>query len=230
MPETSPGASATRVNSVMHDVEDNLFWELHRKCAPYSLLTPEKFYDLYCAMTYICLRSLPGDVVECGVWKGGAVMLAAEILRYHAREDVDIYLYDTFEGFVERSEVDVTAVGGREIGRARHANFMTEVRANIAKTGYPLSRVHFIAGDVRQTVKRGGHKEIALLRLDTDTYASTLHELVSLYDHVVSGGVLIIDDYGYSRGCRAATDEFFADRPKLLFNRPNSGARSAIKL
>ncbi len=68
---------------------------------------------------------------------------------------------------------------------------------------------------------------IALLRLDTDTYASTLHELEALYDSIVTGGVLIID--GYSRGCREAAEAFFSTRPRLFLQRPNSGARAAIK-
>jgi len=79
-------------------------------------------------------------------------------------------------------------------------------------------------------VKPANHRQIALLRLDTDTYASTLHELNALYDRIVTGGVLIIDDYGYSRGCREAVDEFFSTRPPLFLQRPNAGARAAIKV
>lgn len=90
--------------------------------------------------------------------------------------------------------------------------------------------IHFIQGEVRQTIDPRNHTTVAVLRLDTDTYASTLHELTALYDKVCRGGVPTIDDYGYSRGCWQVVDEFFQGRPAVFFQRPNQGARIAIKL
>jgi len=213
----------------MPDVEDALFWRLHAKCAPYSLLTPEKFYNLYAAIQYVCDRQIPGDIIECGVWKGGAVLLVADVLASRKMLDYDIFLYDTFAGFVERSASDVN-YAGVEIGKVKHKFFLDETRANVALSDYPVDKIHFVPGDVRETVQGDKHEQIALLRLDTDTYASTLHELTALYDKIVSGGVLIVDDYGYSRGCREAVESFFETRPKLLLQRPNSGARTGIKI
>jgi len=211
------------------DVDDALFRALHARASPFSLLTPEKFYNLYTAIHYVCDRQVPGDIIECGVWKGGAVLMAADVLAHRGMLNYEIFLYDTFAGFVERSDNDVTA-SGKEIGKVKYKNFIHETRCNLALSSYPAEKFHFVPGDVRETVKPENHRHIALLRLDTDTYASTLHELDSLFEKVVTGGVLIIDDYGYSRGCREAVDEFFSTRPRLFLQRPNSGARTAIKV
>src|SRR5262249_33755986 len=94
-----------------------------------------------------------------------------------------------------------------------------EVRRNVFRSGYPRERFHFIEGDVRRTLPNDSHARIAVLRLDTDWYESTKHELECLYDRLAVGGVLIIDDYGRWRGCRKAVDEFFTalgDRAPLL--------------
>jgi hypothetical protein len=215
--------------SFLADISDKDFWVAYEKCLPYSLLTIEKFYNLYSAVHYVCDNRIIGDMVECGVWKGGAVLMIADILSGRGLCDRDIFLYDTFEGFVERSVTDVSC-HGKEIGKVRYDNFLAEVQRNLAQSNYPKERLHFIAGDVRETATAGSHELISLLRLDTDTYATTLHELQNLYDRVTPGGVVIIDDYGYSVGCRKAVDEFFQSRPRPLFQRPNQGCRTAIKI
>lgn len=213
----------------MADIQDEEFWKLALKCTPYSLLTPEKFYNLYETINYIVSAKVPGDIVECGVWHGGAMMMTAYILGSHGVSDRDIYLYDTFSGFTERSEHDMR-FDGRPLGAPKYANFKARVEANLAQTGYPSKRIHLVEGDVHDTVRSERHEAIAMLRLDTDTYSSTLHELNQLYRRVVQGGVICIDDYGYSFGCRKAFHEFFDGRDRLLWQRPNRSARTAVKL
>ncbi|MBI3901795.1 MAG: class I SAM-dependent methyltransferase [Nitrosomonadales bacterium] len=104
------------------------------------------------------------------------------------------------------------------------------VKANLSQTGYPESQMHFIAGDVMQTIPAQVPSKISLLRLDTDWYKSTLHELEHLYDLIVPRGVLVIDDYGWCRGSRQATDEFFQDQPfKPMMHRVAQHVRVIIK-
>jgi O-methyltransferase len=213
----------------LSDIKDPEFWALFNRSSPYSLLTPEKLYNLYSAVRYITQNHILGDVIECGVWKGGAVLLIADALFQNGDANRKLFLYDTFEGFVERSDIDRTD-SGKEVGRVRHANFEAEARRTLSMSQYPTDNVHFVAGDVRKTVMSVNHATIALLRLDTDTYATTAHELSELYDRLVVGGVLIVDDYGYSQGCRQAVDEFCAGRRCPLFQRPNSGCRTAVKI
>jgi len=85
------------------------------------------------------------------------------------------------------------------------------VRRMIEPLGYPPERLHFVKGMVEDTIPTVMPPEIALLRLDTDFYSSTKHELVHLYPRLASGGVLIIDDYGAMPGCRRAVDEYAAE-------------------
>ena len=107
---------------------------------------------------------------------------------------------------------------------------LDEVRNDVCETGYPKERFHFVQGDIKETVPNNRHKKIALLRLDTDWYELTKHELVHMYDLVSPRGVLIIDDYGSHEGARKAVDEFFAGQGlfPLLF-RTNKNERATIK-
>ncbi len=105
-----------------------------------------------------------------------------------------------------------------------------EVKTNLAKSGYNMGNIHFVKGKVEDTIPHSEIKDIALLRLDTDWYESTKHELIHLYDRLVSGGVLIIDDYGHWSGSRKAVDEFFAERGLSIFlHRIDYTGRMAIK-
>jgi O-methyltransferase len=103
------------------------------------------------------------------------------------------------------------------------------VRATLLETGYPAERLHLHRGPVEETLPRQSPGPLALLRLDTDWYKSTLHELEHLYPLLAGGGILIIDDYGHWQGARRAVDEYFADSPPLLLNRIDYTGRIAVK-
>jgi hypothetical protein len=150
--------------------------------------------------------------------------------------DRDIYLFDTFEGMTEPSAVDVGTDGERATERYDAHGFdftiapVDFVRQTIAQSSYPQDRLRFVAGRVEDTVPAEAPDEIALLRLDTDWYASTKHELEHLYPRLSTGGVLIIDDYGHYEGARKATDEYFAEtHAQLLLGRIDYTARIVVK-
>jgi hypothetical protein len=97
-------------------------------------------------------------------------------------------------------------------------------------TGYPEDKLHFVEGEVETTIPAAAPEQISLLRLDTDWYRSTLHELNHLYPKLVRRGALIIDDYGAYEGSRKATDEYFADRSNPIFlGRIDEAARIGFK-
>ena len=206
---------------------------------PYTMTSVERMAALHAAVRHVSRRGLPGAVVECGVWRGGSAMLAARVLLEEGDER-DLWLYDTFEGMDEPGDADVNfrGVAARDKWAPRQSEThndwcyasLTEVSANLAETGYPEARLRFVRGRVEDTIPRELPDRIALLRLDTDFYASTRHELEHLYPRLVSGGVLILDDYGWWRGAREATDEYFAtlDAPPLLTRLDNTG-RLAVK-
>ena len=104
------------------------------------------------------------------------------------------------------------------------------VREVVLSSGYEQRLLHFVQGPVEETLPKTAPDRLALLRLDTDWYESTRHELVHLYPRLVDGGVLIVDDYGHWEGCRRAVDEYFAaEADPILLSRVDYTARIAIK-
>jgi len=195
-----------------------------RAARPYTMTSEARLEALCDAVRYIVRGRIPGDIVECGVWRGGSMMAAALALLDEGDGERVLHLFDTFSGMTQPGAEDVSFDGVSAESQLRAADPADEgpasvwcraplegVRAAIASTGYDMQRVRFIAGDVKDTLPREAPARIALLRLDTDWYASTRHELEHLYPRVVPGGVLIIDDYGHWKGARKAVDEYFAE-------------------
>jgi O-methyltransferase len=227
-----------------HEIpDDQAYAAIFDKVAPYTMTARdglETTYALFQAVKYICQNTIGGDIVECGVWRGGSMMLVAYALTHFGDMSRELYLYDTFAGMTEPSEVDVdfdnvaykqrwkqiTAQGGL----MGFGDTVEGVKANLAQTGYPQRQMHFVVGDVLKTIPATLPSRISLLRLDTDWYQSTLHELEHLYELLVPHGVLIIDDYGWCRGSRKATDLFFQQLPfKPMMHRVDQGPRVIIK-
>ena len=213
---------------------------LFRKVEPYTMTSPERVLGLYDAVHYILANRIPGDFVECGVWRGGSMMTVALALLA-CEQTRELYLFDTFTGMSDPSSLDVSWRGkaasallrgtpkkaGRNIWCVADE---ADVRRNLATTGYDLTRVHLVAGAVEQTLPSEAPPSIALLRLDTDWYESTSHELQHLYPRLMPGGVLIVDDYGHWRGARRAVDEYFDAQPvKPLLCRLDHTGRIAVK-
>jgi hypothetical protein len=203
----------------------------------HTMTSVERLISLIRAVEHIERNALPGAIVECGVWRGGSMMAVARTLAALGSTERDLYLFDTFEGMSPPTESDrdlegaaaeqLLASSPRESGVVWAYATIEDVRANLASTGYPEERVHFVKGPVEETVPRQAPQEIAVLRLDTDWYESTRHELEHLYPRLRSGGVLLIDDYGHWQGAREATDEYFEGR--LFLHRVDYTARAAIK-
>lgn len=182
-----------------------------RSVEPYTMTSPERIKAVCDACLYIGRAAIPGAVVECGVWRGGAMMAAAITLR-EAGDVRDLYLFDTFAGMTDPEEVDVRYDGEPAAAMQRAgwcAASVDEVRRSMDSTGYPSDRVHLVEGDVLETIPSRAPDTIALLRLDTDWYRSTRHELDHLWSRVSPGGILLLDDYGHWQGQREAVDAFF---------------------
>ena len=203
------------------------------------MTTPPRIYALARAVEYVVHGRIPGALVECGVWRGGSMMAIALTLLRLGVSDRELYLYDTFEGMTEPGHEDVKHTGERaadlladpgQSARYQAAAALDDVHAAVLSVGYPEARIRFVKGRVEETLPEVAPDRIALLRLDTDWYSSTKHELVHLYPRLVSGGVLIIDDYAYWHGARKAVDEYVAENDlALLLNRVDYTARIAVK-
>jgi hypothetical protein len=142
-----------------------------------------------------------------------------------------LYLYDTFSGMTAPTHVDVDLHGRRPINWAEWPMApIANVKAAVYSTGYPPERIHFIKGRVEETVPERAPDAICLLRLDTDWYESTRHELVHFFPRLSSGGVLIVDDYGQYRGAKKAVDEYFSSGGvQVLLHRMDFSGRICVK-
>ncbi len=214
--------------------------ELCRFVQPYTMTGKYALFALRRAVQYVAASGIPGDVVECGVWRGGSMMAVARTLVELGDTSRTLHLFDTFEGMPPPTDADRSAAGEAAADLLRQGEKGTstvwayspldEVKRNVALAGYPADRLTFVQGKVEDTLPAAAPDRIALLRLDTDWYESTRHELVHLWPRLSVGGVLIIDDYGYWQGARRAVDEFVAERQlKLLLNRVDHTAVLGVK-
>jgi O-methyltransferase len=219
------------------DMEDS-FRELWKRVEACTMTGMERGYGLYQAVKYLEKRNIPGEFVECGVWKGGSCMLMMGTLLELGRLQRTIRLYDTFCGMPEPGDEDIVAWNRRPVrekwesdGLASWAVGLDEVLANLGTFDYPPEKIKTIPGDVAETLVTDKPESIALLRLDTDWYASTLLELEILYPLLVPGGVLVIDDYGHFEGARKAVDEYFTrpDIEPILLSRMDYTGRMGVK-
>ena len=222
-----------------HDLEEE-FYELRNKCMPYTMTSTERLYSLHKSVNYIVDNKIDGDFVECGVWKGGSSMMAALSLIKKQDTCRNLYLYDTFEGMSTPTEKDKNYLGEmaeKEWNANEKNNYnewcyssIDEVKKNMSETAYPQDKIKLIKGKVEDTIPKEIPNKIAILRLDTDWYESTYHELKYLYPLIVPNGIIIFDDYGYWKGSREATDNYFKENNiKVLMNRIDSAGRIAIK-
>lgn len=207
-----------------------------------------RMYALHQATRYVVANDIPGAIVECGVWRGGSVMMSAMTLHQLGVSEREIYLFDTFDGPPPPSERDVTFRGVHAMAQWARATrqgvldsdalpqhvrayaSLDDVRANVDATGYPQDQFVFVKGQVEETLATRAPGQIALLRLDTDWYESTYHELQQLFPLVSDRGVIIIDDYGFWDGARAAVDQYFREHNiQLLLHRIDDSGRMTIK-
>jgi hypothetical protein len=162
--------------------------------------------------------------------------IAKTLLQIHDLKR-NLYLFDTFEGMSEPTANDLDYSGKDAMTLlAEQPRFkcdgapLESIRKVLHDTGYPKERIHFVQGKVEETIPVSSPESISLLRLDTDWYESTKHELVHLFPRLARNGVIIIDDYGHWKGCRQACDEYFLqNRVPILLNRVDYTGRIALK-
>lgn len=194
-------------------------WEVVK---PFTMTSAERGFALWQAVNHVIDTKIPGAFVECGVWKGGSAMIMALTLVQRGVANRQIILFDTFDGMTPPAAVDVDRNGhhaaalmqgaqGERIAELVQARAsLQEVQSAMHSTGYDPRLIRYVVGDVCATLPRTQTLRIALLRLDTDFYDSTLAELQQLYPRVSEGASIILDDYGHWQGARQAVDDYFA--------------------
>lgn len=234
------GYNITKISQNQYNDFDTEFFSILKIARPFSMTSPERMYAAYQATKYIVMNNISGDIVECGTWRGGSAMIVALTLKLLKSTERKIYLYDTYEGMSQPTEKDVSInqmsafKNWAKINNRKEKVFcyspLEEVQQNVFSTGYPVNNFIFVKGKVEETIPSLIPNQIALLRLDTDWYESTYHEMKHLYPKLISDGVLIIDDYGHWQGAREAIDQYFTEiNRKPLLNRIDYTGRLMIK-
>ncbi len=210
------------------------------RVSSFTQTSPERLFTLCEAVRYIVANEISGDIVECGVWKGGSIMAIAYTLIQLSKGDRHLYLFDTFEGMTEPSDKDISNSGEYASDLLKKSkkedqksiwcySNIEEVRTSVLSTGYSHDKIHFIKGKVEDTIPEQAPKLISLLRLDTDWYESTRHELIHLFPRIAPFGVIVIDDYGHWQGVREAVDEYIRENNiQILLNRVDYTGRIGV--
>lgn len=217
------------------------FKDIYDCCRPYTMTSQERMFALYKSVEYIIKNNIEGDIVECGVWRGGCPMIAAKTLLLHGNTNKTIWLFDTYEGMTTPTDEDKDLQGDsalkqmHEFVQEKSENWcyasLEDVKRNMISTGYPEDKIKYIKGKVEDVLPGQTYiKNCSLLRLDTDWYESTKIEMEILFPILVKNGILIIDDYGHWQGCKKAVDEYLQqNKIPLLLNRIDYSGRIAVK-
>jgi len=209
----------------------------------YTVTKPQSIVALVDSVKYVVNNKIPGSIVECGVWRGGSMMAIAKTLLDLNQSDRELYLFDTFEGMPKPTNFDrrkrdnqkaIVDFKKEQTGNNSSDWVMAsieDVKKAVYSVGYNKNKIHFIKGLVEQTIPDKAPGVISLLRLDTDWYESTSHELVHLFPRLSNGGVIILDDYDHWTGSKKAVDEYISNNNvPLLLNRIHRGGRIGIKI
>lgn len=185
--------------------------------SPYTMTTTERVDCLFSCMEQIRIQQIPGDYVECGVWRGGNILGMMRYLEWYNHTTPTVWLYDTFSGMTAPGpdDIDLHNQNAADIlSDVLCLNSLEDVQRTLSTSQYPSERVRYVVGDVCNTLRVADNvpDRIALLRLDTDWYESTKIELEVLWDRLAVGAPCIIDDFGHWQGCSKAVREFFDAR------------------
>jgi hypothetical protein len=177
-----------------------------------TMTSPERIAGLHTALINIHKNNIPGDFVECGIYKAGNIVIAKKFFD-SVNLVKTVYGYDTFEGMTPPTEKDSKKAKRVWNGKAKCEAGHDTVLEILSGHNINETDVRLIKGDVGKTLRVEDNlpKQISILRLDTDFYDSTKVELEVLYPRLESGGYLIIDDYGHWAGCKAAVNEYFGE-------------------
>jgi O-methyltransferase len=177
--------------------------------AAHTMIGIQRLNNLEYCVEDVLARGVPGDLIETGVWRGGATIFMRAVLKAHAVRDRVVWVADSFEGLPPPDAQKFPADAGDphhtygELGVS-----LEDVQANFARYGLLDDQVRFLKGWFRDTLPAAPIGRLAVLRLDADMYESTMEALVNLYPKLSVGGYVIVDDYGSLPPCRLAVQEY----------------------
>jgi hypothetical protein len=233
-------------NVEYNDITDENFMDIFDKCRPHSLCMmygPEVAWSLYTSIGYIVRNEIPGDIVECGVWNGGSILLIALTLIQFGDIGRKLYLYDTFDGMAKPEDIDRTFNGdpaifaweehqrkGPDGPKWGFGGHLEDVKQIVYSSGYPIENIIFVKGFVENTLSITKPEVISLLHLDTDFYSSTHCEMIECYPLLSVGGILNVDDYYLFQGSRFAVDNYINENKLPLYINRVGGVGVGVKI
>ena len=189
--------------------DEGLDWPL----SALSMAGRRRLHNFHQLIESVLSDEIPGHIVETGVWRGGASILARIVLAVHGVDDRQVILADSFQGLPPPDPQHYPHDARSELHLFPDlAVSLDQVKANFATYGVLDDQVRFVEGWFRDTMPALDVDQIAVLRLDGDMYVSTMDPLLHLFDRVASGGYVIIDDYHIAPACRQAVQDFFSRR------------------
>lgn len=175
----------------------------------HTMIGMERLDNLQMCLERVLRDGVPGDVIETGVWRGGATILMRAVLKAYGVTDRTVWVADSFAGLPPPDANRYPHDAGD-----RHHTFKdlcvsrADVEVNFAKYDLLDAQVRFLEGWFRDTLPSAPIDQLAVVRLDGDMYESTMDGLVHLYPKLSSGGYLIVDDYGAVPACKAAVEDY----------------------
>lgn len=204
----------------------------YQQSSAVSMLPLARMDNLQTCIADIVAHQVPGDLVETGVWRGGATIFMRALLKVFNVTDKRVWAADSFEGLPEPDpkKYPLEAMSFKSAAMTKYYKHLAvgleEVKRNFVAYNLLDDQVRFLKGWFKDTLPTAPIDTISLLRLDGDYYESTRDALTHLYDKVAPGGYVIIDDYGEDSWtyCRKAVDEFRAERqitsPMIRVDKP----------
>jgi len=200
-------------------------WYMVGVCKPYTMTSGKRLLHTFNTVKELDKNNIKGDIVECGVWRGGQIISA---WLANKTTDRDFWLFDTFQGMTPptiddyKLNPDGSKGYAHESGKAK-AGYDNWCRAELQEVVnninpfIPQRQTHYVVGDIRETLKNPKNipQQIALLRLDTDWYESTLSELTHLWPMVTPGGICVLDDYNSWQGSKKAFHDALGNSIKI---------------
>jgi len=177
----------------------------------HTMIGLKRLNNIQFCVEEVIKNDIKGDMIETGVWRGGAVIFMRMLLKYYNIRDKIVYVADSFEGLPKPDYVKYP-----KDADDKHHTFdflrvnLEEVQNNFKAYGLLDNQVKFLKGWFKDTTKNPPFKQLSILRLDGDMYSSTWEVLENLYNKLAVGGYLIVDDYGAIFNCREAVNDFRA--------------------
>lgn len=179
-------------------------WKIDRIAQPLTLLSKGQLDLIEECIVAVEERRVPGDFIEAGIWRGGAVILMRAVLDAYNINDRVVFAAGSFAGIPKNTRAQNDPV---DLWRDRWVASLEEVKESISRFGLLDDRIQFIVGFFADSLKAVANKRFALIRLDSDSYDSVEESLEILYPLLSSGGIIIIDDW-HLVGCQAAVIDY----------------------